>query len=244
MDLASRIVSVLLGIAVLAFLIWPVTIPLGFGQVWWAKQQGAAPPEPAPSKPAPSKPQAASPPAKPAMPAPQAEAPQDTHAIPDPEAPKPHLLASEKAEAERLAALNGKNETAAKPRPATKLYYKVKVRDAGTLESGGIVMRLAGIAARDADATCKDPKGKAWGCGAAARVALTRLIRGRAVTCALPRGGEHNIFVARCSVAGIDLSAWVVRQGWAKPKEPSEPALADAAAVAKSERIGLWRGVE
>jgi endonuclease YncB( thermonuclease family) len=33
----------------------------------------------------------------------------------------------------------------------------------------------------------------------------------------------------------------MVRQGWAKPNDPPEPALADAAEAAKSERIGLWQ---
>jgi endonuclease YncB( thermonuclease family) len=118
------------------------------------------------------------------------------------------------------------------------------VRDGGELQSDGIVIRLAGIAARDEDATCKDEKGNSWPCGAAAKAALTRLIRWRAVTCELPKGGEHNIFIARCSVAGIDLSTWLVRQGWAKPKDPKEPALAKAAEEAEAERIGLWRGAE
>jgi endonuclease YncB( thermonuclease family) len=35
-----------------------------------------------------------------------------------------------------------------------------------------------------------------------------------------------------------------VRQGWAKPKDPKEPALAKAAEEAEAERIGLWRGAE
>jgi endonuclease YncB( thermonuclease family) len=51
-------------------------------------------------------------------------------------------------------------------------------------------------------------------------------------------------FTARCSVGSTDLSTWMVRQGWAKPKEPTEPALADAARAAQSERIGLWRSAE
>jgi endonuclease YncB( thermonuclease family) len=70
---------------------------------------------------------------------------------------------------------------------------------------------------------------------------LTRLIRARAVTCVLPKGGEHNIFIARCSVGGTDLSTWMVRQGWATPKEPKEPALSAAAEAAQAEKIGLWR---
>jgi hypothetical protein len=39
MELASRIVSIVLGIAVMFLLLWPVTVPLGFGEVGWASHQ-------------------------------------------------------------------------------------------------------------------------------------------------------------------------------------------------------------
>src|SRR3972149_3090356 len=227
MELASRIVSILLGAAVMALVLWPVTIPVGFSEVWWASRQAqsrsetlplAQPEPPPPAKPPPALPSAAD--------------------------GKPAPLVGEKAKAERLAALKAKDATGAvapavAPKATTKRYYRVTVRDGGELQSGGVVIRLAGIAARDEDATCKDEKGKPWPCGAAAKAALTRLIRSRAVTCELPKGGEHNIFIARCSVAGPDLSAWLVPQGWAKPKDPKEPAPAKAAEEAEAERIGL-----
>ena len=61
--------------------------------------------------------------------------------------PKAHMLANEKAEAERSAALQQKAATPA-PRE-TKRYFKVKVLDAGTLEAGppteAVVIRLEGI---------------------------------------------------------------------------------------------------
>jgi len=160
--------------------------------------------------------------------------------------PKSTQVESEKAvPPEQLAALKDKDKTGAlTPQAKTKRYYRVTVRDGGTLQSGGVVIRLSGIAARDADATCKDDQGKSWHCGAAAKAALMRLIRARAVTCELPKRGEHNIFLARRSVAGTDLSTWLVRQGWATPREPNEPALAEAAAAAKSEKLGLWRSAE
>ena len=255
MDLASRIVSVLLGLAVVILFLWPVTIPVGFGEAWWARQQIASRSEPAPpqsqAKTPPPEAQPAPPASGVAPPAPaSAAAPAATSAhavVPDVGDGKRTLLASEKAEAERLAALKGKDAkdtAAATPAPATKRYYKVLVRDGGTLESGGIVIRLAGIAARDADATCKGKNGKAWRCGAAAKSALAHLIHARAVTCELPKTGEQKDFAARCTVAGTDLSTWMVRQGWATPKEPPDPKLADAAAAARSERAGLWREVE
>jgi len=250
MELASRIVSILLGAAVMVFVLWPVTIPLGFSEVWWASRQAQSrqetPPAPRPQPEwarqasLPTLPPAAEAPAPAPAPAPHAVTPSET-------APKPAKAPREKEE--QLAALKEKDATGAvaptaAPQATTKRYYRVTVRDGGTLQSGGVVIRLAGIAARDADATCKDEKGKSWPCGAAAKIALTRLIRARAVTCELPKAGEHNIFIARCSVGGADLSAWLVRQGWATPKDPKEPALAAAAEAAEAERVGLWRRAE
>jgi endonuclease YncB( thermonuclease family) len=39
---------------------------------------------------------------------------------------------------------------------------------------------------------------------------------------------------------GQDLSAWLVRQGWALPKQNSEPELAEAMTAARTDGIGLW----
>ncbi|MGB6905826.1 MAG: thermonuclease family protein [Methyloceanibacter sp.] len=164
---------------------------------------------------------------------------------PTPEEPRPHLLAREQAEAERSAALKDKTEAAA-PKPVkTRRYFKVKVRDAGTLEADlpgeTVVIRLAGIDSHAADATCKRENGTNWPCGAKARAALTRYIRYRAVTCTLPPGGESADFAARCSLRGRDLSVWLVRRGWARPKS-DEPEFTKAMAAAINERLGLWAG--
>jgi endonuclease YncB( thermonuclease family) len=155
-------------------------------------------------------------------------------------------IATERPQADRLAALQKRDENIIeiKPKPTTKTYYRVTVPDSGTLEAGEVVIKLDGIVARPADAQCQDEKGKSWPCGAAAKAALRRLVRARAVVCVLPETAEQKSFTTRCAVSGTDLSTWMVRQGWAKPNEPPEPALADAARAAKSERIGLWRGVE
>ena len=246
MQHASRIFSVLLGIAI-TFLLWPVAVPLGFGEVWWASQKAQSQSDARPVPSAPPQqvaPQQVAPPPQAAAPLP-APVPEQHAVEPNAGAPKPAQPPQADAKAEHTAALNDKDKPSA-PAPQTepKLYYRVTVRDGGTLQSGGAVIRLAGIAARDADATCKSANGKSWPCGAAAKSALTRLIRSRAVTCELPKQSAQKDVVARCSVAGADLSTWMVRQGWAEPKDTNEPKLAQAAAAAKQDKLGLWRGGE
>ncbi len=168
------------------------------------------------------------------------------------EAPKPaesgtHLLPSEQAEADRSAALADKTKPSPARPPETKRYFKVKVRDAGTLEAGllptqSVVIRLEGIDAREADETCKKEDGASRPCGAKARAALAHFIRYRAVTCTGPPSPDTKDFGAHCSVTGQDLSTWLVRQGWATPKAGAKPELAKALDAAKTERLGLWQG--
>jgi endonuclease YncB( thermonuclease family) len=223
MTLASRILTALLGLA----LIW----------YFWPFGGGAEVVTPV------------SPPpdgrlfTKPASPAPQAAAPkpaasQPAASVQDPAA-KPHLLAREKADADRVAALT--TETVPKPVLKPKLYYRVVVRDAGTLEAEGVVITLDGIKAHEPDDQCKDDKDRAWACGARARTALTRLIHGRAVSCKVPQSGAQKSLTARCSVGGTDLSVWMLSQGWAQPTAQAEPKLAAAADEARKKKVGLWR---
>jgi endonuclease YncB( thermonuclease family) len=240
MKTLSLLFSLLLGAAVL----------LIFVQPWGAleKMLGAtATREAAPAKPlAPPDSTAAveATPTKPPEAPPSAVSPPEAPKAAEPADPKAHMLAAEKAEAERNAALEQK---AATPLPReTKRYFKVRVRDAGTLEAGllptdTVLIRLEGIDAREADEICKKENSASWPCGAKARAALIRFIRSRAVTCTLPQGGEAKDFAARCSVVGQDLSTWLVRQGWATPRKGAEPELAKALDAAKTERLGLWQ---
>jgi endonuclease YncB( thermonuclease family) len=215
-DLAYPIASVLLGLAVVAFFLWPVFMQSGSEENRLLPNRSA-----------------------------QVLGMNVGRSLSKPGIPtKKALLAREKAEADRFTALQKRDEIEFKPNPTTKTYYRVTVPDSGTLEAGELVIKLDGIVARPADAQCQDEKGKSWPCGAEARAALRRMIRARAVVCALPETAEQKSFTTRCAVSGTDLSTWMVRQGWAKPNDPPEPALADAASAAKSEHIGIWRGVE
>ena len=237
MKILSLLFSLLLGAGVLLFFLQPwdkiETMLGGTGRREAAPLEPTAAVEAAPPKPA----EAAAPP--PVAPAVAPSAPPGTA----PADPKTHMLANEKAEAERSAALQQKAATPA-PRE-TKRYFKVKVLDAGTLEAGppteAVVIRLEGIDTYEADETCKTKSGKTWPCGAKARAALTLFIRSRAVTCTVPQGTASNDFAARCSVMDQDLSTWLVRRGWATPQGSSEAELAKALDAAKTEKLGLWQ---
>lgn len=223
MSLASRIITALVGLGLIVFF-WP------FGSGEDVATVGA----PRPSK------QLFT---KPVVPAPKgqgarvSEAVKGAHALPNAEEPKPRAQSGTKVDAAQIAALS-KDELAIEPPLKPKRYYRVVVRNGGTIEASGVVITLGGITARKASAQCKDEKGRAWACGARARVALMRLIHGRAVTCQVPASDKRKSLTARCTVGGSDLSTWMVAQGWAEPKDP---ALADAAAAARKQRIGIWR---
>jgi endonuclease YncB( thermonuclease family) len=241
MKVLSFLFSLLLGAAVLLFFVQPwdrIESMLGSLVGWDA---GPTKPQPASVD---STAAVETAPATPAVPSKPVEASDPPLAEPaEASDPRTTLLANEKAEAERSAALQRK---AAVPVPReTKRYFKVTVRDSATLEAGPandrIVIRLEGIAARSPDETCKTEGGKTWPCGAKARAALVQLIRARAVTCTLPPGGETKDFAASCNVMGQDLSTWLVRRGWAAPQAGSGPELAKALEAAKTERLGLWQ---
>jgi endonuclease YncB( thermonuclease family) len=232
MNIAAKLVAIVFGVAVLWFFTWVGTGSFGVGKT-----------EPEPSK---ANPQAAQNPPTASLatsepPAPVATPPQST--APMTIGDEKHLrLAREEAEVERNASLA--KQHAIEPVSPVKLHYRVKVRDGGTLHAGGVVIRLAEIEAREADGRCTDKNGKDWACGSAARVALAKFIRYRAISCGLPDNGEQTDYVARCTVGGVDLSVWMVGQGWAKPKPDADEALADAADAAKVARLGIWRASE
>lgn len=153
-------------------------------------------------------------------------------------ADKPNLLPGEQAEAERQAKLNAPIPPSP---PKPKRLFQVQVEDAGTLKSGDMLIRLDGVDTREPTARCKFESGADWPCGAVARAALARLIRGRSIECVLDEDAKRTDTVTRCSVGKTDLSEWLVRQGWASPAKGADKAMAEAHDRAKSERLGFWQ---
>jgi endonuclease YncB( thermonuclease family) len=122
-----------------------------------------------------------------------------------------------------------------------KRFYRVVVQDGSSLKAGTTTIKLAEIEVEGLTSECTDSRGEAWPCGRAARSALMRLIRGRAVECQVPASGDTATLKARCSVGGKDLSFWMVTLGWAKPKQPAQAAFKEAEEAARERRLGIWR---
>ena len=125
----------------------------------------------------------------------------------------------------------------------------VKVLDGDTL-----VMRkrigqrrtvdIFGIDAPELKQSCKEANGRSWACGRAAKVKLTKLIKGGGVACDIRDKDRFGRYVAVCSAEGVpDLGEALVRDGYAIDlgRKFGNP-YAREEAEAKADKRGIWRG--
>jgi endonuclease YncB( thermonuclease family) len=117
-----------------------------------------------------------------------------------------------------------------------------RVVDGDTLAIGATKVRLEGIDAPETDQICLNANGMHWTCGIDARDELAAHIGGRAISCS-PKGRDaYKRTLAICSLAGEDLNAWMVRQGWALAYVQYSSAYRKFEDDARANQRGLWRG--
>lgn len=109
---------------------------------------------------------------------------------------------------------------------------------AGVLTVGGKSVKLVGVIPTDVDRMCTGPSGNSWPCGQAARTAFRMYLRGRTIDCDLPSATWTGTVTGACRYVRIDLSAWLVRFGWADP-EPGSPLVA-LVEEAKQKKRGIY----
>lgn len=125
---------------------------------------------------------------------------------------------------------------------AADLTGRASVIDGDTIEIHGQRIRLHGIDAPEGRQECRRD-GRPWRCGTEAANALAGFLGARTVTCRPVDVDRYKRVVARCSVADEDLSAWLVRQGWALDyARYSRGEFQAQQAAAQKARAGVWAG--
>ena len=78
---------------------------------------------------------------------------------------------------------------------------------------------------------------KPWNCAEGARTALRQHLEGRKVRC-VPT--EKDDDVARCTLGDVDLSALLVREGWARADRDAGKDYVEQEKEARKARRGIW----
>jgi endonuclease YncB( thermonuclease family) len=107
--------------------------------------------------------------------------------------------------------------------------------DGDSLWVGNHEVRLKGIDAPEGRQTCRR-NGEVWRCGDAARAALSDMIGGETVFCAVSERDRYGRLLARCRARDRDLNAGMVGAGMAVAYGGYER----EEAAAKAARRGVW----
>ncbi len=119
---------------------------------------------------------------------------------------------------------------------------RASVIDGDTIELRGQRVRLHGIDAPEAGQSCSKVDGTPWPCGQQAALALSDFLGTRSVQC-VTIGTSYDRLVAVCEVDGVDVSAWLAREGWAIASVRYSHAYVDEEQAAKQAKRHIWQGV-
>lgn len=117
------------------------------------------------------------------------------------------------------------------------LSGRATATDGDSLRIDQTRIRLIGLDAPELDQICSRG-GRSYPCGEAARDALLSLILRNPVTCRSSGRDKYKRVLAKCTVAGNDLGARMVSEGWAVAYGEYAAQERDA----KARRAGLWAG--
>jgi endonuclease YncB( thermonuclease family) len=126
---------------------------------------------------------------------------------------------------------------------ADSLTGQASIVDGDTLEIHGTRIRLWGIDAPESTQLCRDDGSLQYRCGAKAANELDAFIARRPVDCSPVSLDQYRRTVAVCSIDGVDLAEWLVRNGLALDwptysKGKYDKAQRDAEHAGR----GIWEG--
>ncbi|MFO0990282.1 MAG: thermonuclease family protein [Alphaproteobacteria bacterium] len=122
-------------------------------------------------------------------------------------------------------------------RGGASLGGSARVIDGDSLMVAGSEIRLFGIDAPELRQTCTRA-GRTWSCGAEAAQALRRMVAGRELVCHPRERDRYDRTIATCRAGELDVSAAMVRGGYAVAYGAYETDEREA----REARRGLWAG--
>jgi endonuclease YncB( thermonuclease family) len=123
------------------------------------------------------------------------------------------------------------------------LTGQASIIDGDTLEIHGTRIRLWGVDAPESSQLCRGEDSLQYKCGAKAANALDAFLARRPVNCSLITLDQYGRTVASCSVEGVDLGQWLVRNGLALDWPQYSKRKYDAAQRdAEHDGRGMWAG--
>lgn len=124
---------------------------------------------------------------------------------------------------------------------ATEFKGTAIALDGDSIEIGGQRINLYGIDAPEPEQRC-ERLGTSYACGQEAAKVLSQGIGQDTVTCRQKHLNQRKQPVAICKIGDVDISQWMVRQGWAVAHPKFGKAYKDTEAVARKYRRGIWGG--
>lgn len=126
---------------------------------------------------------------------------------------------------------------------ADDLTGQASVIDGDTIEIHGTRIRVFGIDAPEADQLCRNEQSDLYRCGQRASNALSDYIARRLVSCVEVNRDRYRRSVSVCTVAGMNIADWLVRNGLALDwPQYSKGGYAAAQSEAKQMERGMWAG--
>jgi endonuclease YncB( thermonuclease family) len=117
-----------------------------------------------------------------------------------------------------------------------------RVIDGDTIDIAGERVRLEGIDAPETAQTCPGGDAGTWACGKGAAKALRKLVAGQEVGCRRRGTDKYGRVLAVCFVAGRDINAQMVRDGYAWAFVRYSRSYVPEEAEARAVRAGVWQG--
>tara|TARA_B100001250_G_scaffold120217_1_gene102012 strand:- start:525 stop:998 length:474 start_codon:yes stop_codon:yes gene_type:complete len=117
---------------------------------------------------------------------------------------------------------------------------KPKVIDGDTIHIKNNKIRLHGIDAPETKQTCKIDS-QDWFCGKQSTDELKKIINNQRVKCIVNDIDIYNRYVAICSISGINLNQWMVKNGWAIAYRYYSTDYILEEKYARDNKLGIWK---